>query len=250
LGRLGSRFLIRRKNKGDSIMLTLKNISMVSIFTIASLLTVATVQAGNSSGHDHRAIPVSWTFDPAVQAKIGKNLSQGNQAVGLSIFEQSALFRYGIQVGNSFKTKIRNHTLLVTRTTTGLRIEGPAGGHLDEVRWDLPMRVTSNVIQSSMEGSHPGHEHVHKGIEWIFPLSIEQKIANNLNKQDASGAIGLNYREQKLLERYGIRLGNTFNAKLNGMTFTLLRTTMGMKILKHVQKMPMASIPSTNTARY
>ncbi len=71
-----------------------------------------------------------------------------------------------------------------------------------------------------------------------------------MTQNNATGLIGLSHGEQKTLERYGILVGNTFNALVNGKTFTVQRSTMGLKILRHAQGMPMASVPGESVGRY
>ncbi len=231
-------------------MRTPKLISLVCTIATVSILSSGMAVAHSGAGHDHQTLPLGWTFDPAVQDKIVNNLSRGNRAVGLSVFEQATLAQYGIQVGNTFKTTVREHTVQITRTSGGLRVEGPAMAHADGPQWNLPVRSSAMATRISFAAAHPGHDHRHIGLEWAFPPAIEEKIANNLIHNDASGAIGLKSGEQKVLERYGIKVGNTFNAVVNGMTFTVRRTTMGLKVLSHVQNLPVAEVPATDIGRY
>lgn len=231
-------------------MLTQKMIPLICAIATASILSNGIAQAHSGHGHDHATIPVDWKFDSAVEAKIVQNTSRGNRSVGLSVFEQNALSRYGIEVGNTFKTTVKNRTLEITRTSSGLRVEGLALAYADGPEWNLPVRSANPVVRSSLAATHPGHDHRHIGMEWAFPPAIEEKIANNLLRNGASGAIGLKSGEQKLLERYGVEVGNRFNAVVNGMTFTMRRTTMGLRILKHMQDMPVAEVRNGTAGRY
>lgn len=231
-------------------MLTRKFASLICTVATASIITAGTAQAVNGHGHDHRALPVDWSFDSRVEQKIESHLNRGIRAVGLSAFEQTTLTQYGINVGNSFKTTVGGRTLEITRTASGLRVEGPATAYADGPRWSLPVRIASPVAGVSIAASHPGHDHRHLGVEWAFPRDIEEKIANNLLNNGASGAIGLKSGEQKMLERYGIRVGNTFNAVINQRTFTVKRTSMGLQILNHVRHMPVAEIRDGEIAQY
>ncbi|QPJ60652.1 MAG: hypothetical protein G3M70_01610 [Candidatus Nitronauta litoralis] len=231
-------------------MTTRKITKIICALAIASFLNAGNALAHQGTGHDHRSIPVGWTFDQKVADRIQRGMNEGNETVGLSGFEQKTLKEYGIQVGNRFKTRVGDQMIEVTRTSSGLHIEGPTLGHDDAPQWNLPMSSTHQVIKSSMRAAHPGHDHRHLDFEWVFSLDAQKKIANNLTGNNPSGAIGLSQGEQKMLQRYGIKVGNTFNTLLGGMAFTVQRTSMGLQVLKHVQGMPIAAVPGENVGRY
>ena len=227
----------------------MKNINKTTSI-VTSIFAASFIWAGSAlaaPGHDHSNLPVGWTFDPIVINKISKNLDQGNRAIGLSPLEQGTLSDYGIKIGNTFKANIDGEMMKVIRTSSGIRVEGTTLAHADGFQVNLPVRQSSRVIRSSFTQNHAGHDHQHLAIEWVFNRAIEKKIANNLENDNASGAIGLSHKEQRILGRYGIKVGNQFNAHVNEMDFTMKRTTMGLQVMKHLHSMPIASLPADNS---
>jgi len=221
------------------------NLIRLTITTVCTALLAAGTAAAHSN-HDHSHLPVGWTFDRAVQNKIEKTLANEMNAVGLSSFEQNTLSKYDIGVGNSFTTRVGDTMMKITRTSGGIRIAGPVSS--TDNLFSLPIVQSEEPVRRVSTMRHPGHDHRHLALAWVFDDAIKNKIHNNVFFGDASGAVGLAKREQKLLARYGIRVGNSFRAHVDGMTFTMQRTSLGLRILAHEIGLPMAEVPTARNA--
>ncbi len=214
----------------------------LSALTLCTLIAAAPVAA--HSDHDHSYLPVGWKFNQAVQAKIEKNLVQGTSAVGLSKIEQKILDGYHINVGNSFNTRVGGMMMKIVRTSSGLRIDGTVPAQA--TKFELPVIEGKKAIRPISLNSHPGHAHQRLELSWIFNEAIEEKIQAHVFNEKANGAIGLTSSEQKTLEHYGIRIGNSFRAYVDNMAFTVKRTSMGLQILTHETASPVAKAESAS----
>lgn len=225
-----------------------KVISALSTLALATVFSTGTALA--HSQHDHSTLPIGWNFDSKVMSKIKKNVTMGHNEIGMSSLEQSMLADYGIGIGNSFNAPIGNRTVKVTRTSSGIRLGNPVMQYADGTQEILPLRSNARMVRSSMNGNHPGHNHQHLALSWVFNAAIEDKIHDNRVLNGASGAIGLSTKEQKTLDRYGIKIGNSFNSNVDGMTYTVKRTSMGLTVLKYVEGRTIASIEGVNNDAY
>ncbi|QPJ62258.1 MAG: hypothetical protein G3M70_10395 [Candidatus Nitronauta litoralis] len=229
-------------------MKTQKIASAISAIAFASLLVAGTASA--HSAHDHSHLPVGWTFDKQVTNKIQKNLEQGHKKTGLSSQEQKILGQYGIGIGNSFNTRVDGQTLKVTRTDSGIRVEGQIKMYADGLQENLPIRENAEVARSSFSQNHTGHDHSHLKMSWVFNPAIEEKIHDALVTERAHRAIGLTSGEQRVLERYEIKIGNSFYTYVDGKTFTAKRTSMGLRIMNEVDGRTVASAPGAGSGSY
>ncbi len=222
--------------------------SALSVIALATLFSAGTALA--HSEHDHSTLPIGWTFDSKVMNKIEKNMKMGHTKIGMSSLEQTMLSDYGIGVGNSFNARIGDEMVKVTRTSAGIRLGEQVMQFADGTQENLPLRGNAQMVRSSFNGNHPGHDHQHLALSWVFNPAIEGKIHDNRVLHEGSGAIGLSTKEQKTLDRYGIKVGNSFNANVDGMTYTVKRTTMGLKVLTYVEGRTVASIEGANNGAY
>lgn len=113
------------------------------VFTLLLAVTGAPAQAGQNPP------PYQWKFEQVVAEKIHKTLARGGMAVGLSLFEQKTLEKYGISIGRSFITRVHGEWRRVTRTSAGLRLEGPARS---SSAWNLqqfPIQTHYRVLPAS-----------------------------------------------------------------------------------------------------
>ncbi|QPJ61582.1 MAG: hypothetical protein G3M70_06655 [Candidatus Nitronauta litoralis] len=222
--------------------------SALSALALATLFSTGTALA--HSQHDHSSLPIGWTFDSKVMSKIEKNMNMGQTKIGMNSLEQKMLAGYGIGVGNSFNTRIGNQTIKVTRTNSGIRLGNPVKQYADGTQENLPLHRNAQMVRSSFTENHPGHDHQHLALSWVFNPAIEGKIHDNRVLNGSSGAIGLSTKEQKTLDRYGIKVGNSFNANVDGMTYTVKRTSMGLSLLKYVEGRTVASVEGANNDAY
>lgn len=229
-------------------MKTPKIASAISVIAFASLLVAGTASA--HSAHDHSHLPVGWTFDKQVSNKIKKNFEQGQKKTGLSSLEQKVLGKYGIGVGNSFNTRVGGQTLKVTRTDSGIRVEGQVKMYADGLQENLPVRESTEVVRSSFSQNHTGHDHSHLNMSWVFNPAIEEKIHETILSERPHKAIGLTSKEQRVLERYDIKIGTSFYAYVDGKTFTAKRTSMGIRIINEIDGRTVASAPGVGSGAY
>ena len=99
----------------NDIILPLKKVSKVSKVSIKSSF---------HPGHDHKRIPVEWTFGDSTNSKIVKHMFEGKGKlfIGLTSLEQGLLKKYGIKSGNKFQLSISGHSFLVEKTSGGITI--------------------------------------------------------------------------------------------------------------------------------
>ena len=99
----------------NDIILPLKKVSKVSRVSI---------KRSFHPGHDHKRIPVEWTFGDSTNSKIVKHMFEGKGKlfIGLTSLEQGLLKKYGIKSGNKFQLSISGHSFLVEKTSGGITI--------------------------------------------------------------------------------------------------------------------------------
>jgi hypothetical protein len=75
-------------------------------------------------GHDHKRLPVEWSFGDSTNAKIVKHMfdRKGRLSVGLTSLEKNLLTEYGIKPGNKFQLSISGHSFLAEKTSSGIII--------------------------------------------------------------------------------------------------------------------------------
>ncbi len=204
---------------------------------IASAAALAFTLCGPSfgaahSGHDHSTLPLKWKFAQHTEEKLADTMDSRYTAkvIGLSKFEQKKLDRYGIKVGNVFKSFIAGEAVQVKRTTAGLEINEAVSIDLTSV-WQIPLRKTNAVILASTGASqHTGHHHASLPYEWEFSSVTENKIQHRISSSEQGGFIGLNQFEQKLMDRYGIKIGNKFHSFVDGQKVVVERTSGGIHV--------------------
>ncbi|MCH7650985.1 MAG: hypothetical protein IIA63_07480 [Nitrospinae bacterium] len=168
-------------------------------------------------------------FDPVVAEKINKSLARGEVAVGLSRLEQRMLEKYGIAFGKSFITQVQDELWRVTRTSTGLRFEGSLGPLAAVNLQSLPMIQTHyRIVPVSVQGID--REDRLPYLAWVFDQDLQEKIQNRIFLKGVPSAIGLSRFQQKLLQRYGIQLGQSFRSSMAGRIVTIKRVSLGLQI--------------------
>jgi len=205
-----------------------KNFKTLAV-VIAFTLLLAGCKDLTYSGQSSSQLSEGWMFDPVVTAKIHKNLARGEVAVGLSTLEQRMLEKYGIGFGKSFITQVRGELWSVTRTSTGLRFEGSVGPLAAvNLQW-LPMIQTHyRVLPVSVR--EPERENRVPNLAWVFDKALQNKIQNRIYLKGVPSAIGLSRFQQKLLQRYGIQVGQSFRTSMAGRILTVKRVSLGLQI--------------------
>jgi len=205
-----------------------KNFTFLAII-VAFTLLLAGCKDPTYSGQNSSQLSEVWIFDTVVAEKIHKNLARGEVAVGLSRLEQRMLEKYGIGFGKTFITQVRGELWEVTRTSTGLRFEGSLGSLAAVNLQSLPMiRTHYRVVPASIGG--PERENRVPNLAWVFDQALQKKIQNRIYLKGVPSAIGLSRFQQKLLQRYGIQVGQSFRTSLAGRIITVRRVSLGLQI--------------------
>ncbi|GJL79545.1 MAG: hypothetical protein NPINA01_25340 [Nitrospinaceae bacterium] len=206
------------------------------IIASATALTLSLGSAVSSlahTGHDHSSLPLNWTFANGTAQKVAMALDSqhGTKIKGLSKFEQKMLDHYGIKVGNTFKSLSASEPVQVKRTTLGIEIEKIGPVNLPST-WQIPLRKNHTVsLASTGAHQHGGHDHSQLPYEWQFSRSTENKIQKRMASSEKAGFVGLTRFEQKLLDRYGIKVGNRVHSVVDGQKVIVERTSGGIRTL-------------------
>jgi hypothetical protein len=214
----------------------MKTTKIIAATAIASAITLSmSTSALAHSDHDHSKLPLNWTFVNDTSSKIEERMDTQDAVryVGLSKFEQKKLKYYGIKEGNSFNSVVDNRPIQVTKTMGGVKIDEVDTAELAN-NWRIPLRQKDVVSLGSMGGGHAhvGHDHSYLPYEWEFANRTMNRIQNRMDRMDTANYVGLNRFEQKLLNKYGIKAGNTFHSYINGADVLLERTMGGVKVVK------------------
>ena len=205
------------------------NRSILLAVVIAFTLLLAGCKDPSYSGQSRTQLSEAWMFDPVVAEKIHKSLARGEVAVGLSRLEQRMLEKYGIGFGKTFITQVQGELWRVTRTSTGLRFEGSVGPLAAVNLQSLPMIQTHyRIVPVSVQGID--REDRLPYLAWVFDQALQEKIQNRIFLKGVPSAIGLSRFQQKLLQRYGIQLGQSFRSSMAGRILTVKRVSLGLQI--------------------
>ena len=205
-----------------------KNFKTLAV-VIAFTLLLAGCREPSYSGQSSSQLSEGWIFDPVVVEKIHKSLARGEVAVGLSRLEQRMLEKYGIGFGTSFITQVHGEPWSVTRTSTGLRFEGSVGPLAAVNLQSFPItQPRYRVRHVSAKGADP--ENGFPYIAWQFDQDLQNKIQKRIFLKGIPSAIGLSRFQQKLLQRYGVRVGQIFQTSAAGRIITVKRVSLGLRI--------------------
>ena len=195
------------------------------------------------SQHDHSSLPLNWTFVKGTAEKVAMTLDSEHNTKnkGLSKFEQKKLAHYGIKVGNSFKSVIAGEAVQIKRTTAGIEIEKTSPVNLAST-WHIPLRKNNSVVLASTGNhQHMGHDHSQLPYEWQFSMATESKIQNRMSSSEKQGYVGLTQFEQKLMDRYGIKVGNKFHSVVDGQKVVVEKTSGGIRAINSGDSLSVAS---------
>ena len=212
-------------------------IRKIKTLTIAALVIFFSGNAYGHSDHDHTTLPYKWEFSKKLNAKIERNLNSNNPngVIGLSPFEQKNFSYYGIQVGNKFESIIKNIEVTFERTSGGLKITNTSLGGFASNKEVIPMRKLTSTSRVKLSfPRHAMHEHKRMPVEWVFANNTNSKIVKHMFLGKGNLPIGLTKLEKRVLNEYGIKVGNQFNLFISGHRFLVQRTSMGLKIINHL----------------
>jgi hypothetical protein len=208
----------------------MKNKNFISlVFFVVFTLLLAGCNDPSYSGQRGSPQADRWVFDPLVANKIQKNLARGEAAVGLSKLEQRMLENYGIGFGKTFMTSVRGTLWQVTRTSTGLRFEKSA---VPLAGVNLPSFPLIHIPNHIAPVSFQRHERENKlpYQAWVFDQALQKKIQKRIFLKGIPSEIGLNIVQQKILKRYGVRVGQSFRTSVAGRVLTVKRVSLGLQI--------------------
>ncbi len=205
-----------------------KNIKTLAV-VIAFTLLLAGCKDPSYSGQSRTQISEGWMFDPVVAEKINKSLARGEVAVGLSRLEQRMLEKYGIGFGKTFITQVQDELWSVTRTSTGLRFEGSLGPLTAVNLQSLPMIQSYFRARPASVGGHERENRV-PNLAWVFDQDLQDRIQNRIFLKGIPSEIGLSRFQQKILQRYGIQVGQSFRTSVAGRILTVKRVSLGLQI--------------------
>tara|TARA_B100000686_G_scaffold344472_1_gene427148 strand:- start:699 stop:1385 length:687 start_codon:yes stop_codon:yes gene_type:complete len=213
----------------------MKNTTIIQkALAIGFIIVLSFTSAYAHSSHDHSNLPLKWNFSDATKAKVLEkmNSEKWSGSVGLSRLEQKILSNYGIHVGNSFNSMLNEKSLLIKRTSLGIKVIETEGvldmTHISEV----PFRRSNAVSKVSMNRSHSGHDHKILNKEWMFTSKTEAKIDRNIQKASYPIFVGLSSHQRNAMEAYGIKTGNLFRTQIAGQDLLVTRSSGGIMIEK------------------
>ncbi|NIQ02503.1 MAG: hypothetical protein GWM98_20775, partial [Nitrospinaceae bacterium] len=92
--------------------------------------------------------------------------------------------------------------------------------------------ATLMVSISNTALAHSEHDRTPLPLSWTFNDSVREKISRAMKDEAHMGLVGLSHHEQTVLERYGIRVDQSFYTPVNGGQALVQRTQAGLKILE------------------
>jgi len=213
-------------------------INKITTIAITALFLFVSGNAWAHSNHDHSTVPYKWEFSKKLNAKIERNLHSNHPTgvIGLTPFEQRKFSYYGIQVGNKFESTIKNVEVTFERTSGGLKVTDAALVSLASSKEVVPIREVAIASRVKLTlPQHSMHDHKRIPVEWVFGESTNSKIVKHMFQGKGSLSVGLTKLEKRLLNEYEIKVGNEFHLYISGHRFVVERTSMGLKIINHVQ---------------
>jgi len=95
----------------------------------------------------------------------------------------------------------------------------------------LTVATASFFLFATVAAAHSEHDHSKLSLQWKFSDKVESKIQSRGTLQDTGYYIGLSAHEQKTMKYYGIRPGNIFTARVDGVNAYVKKTTAGIQIM-------------------
>jgi hypothetical protein len=86
------------------------------------------------------------------------------------------------------------------------------------------------LLASSLALAHSGHNQAHLISKWIFSQKAESQIEVILDQETRN--MGLSTLERKIMDRYGLKTGHTFDSSIGNSTYRFQRTASGLNFAK------------------
>lgn len=152
--------------------------------------------------------------------------------------------QYGLKVGRTFDAKVDNKLFRFQKTTSGVKIVKQVKVERAFNALVLPVNKAFQTARISMTfNSHNGHDHFHFPYEWVFSEKIQKRVENTINSGKLEGLVGLSKFDRAELERYGIRIGMTFNSSVLHSQLIAKLTSGGIQIIEFVEPAKVAALP-------
>lgn len=211
----------------------MKKANIISkVIAIGSLVALTSANSLAHSGHDFSKLPMKWEFTQETKAKI-ENVLKANRenvsAIGTSRLKQKFFDDYNVDVGNSFLAQVSGHTITLQRTSSGILIK-EVHDFSNTAIPQIPVQKTVEVNRVSMKSHHQGHDHSALPYQWVFSRKTQSKISEKVISDNFPIVVGLSSHERKMLKKYKINIGNTFNARVAGKQLNIRKTSGGLFI--------------------
>ncbi len=95
----------------------------------------------------------------------------------------------------------------------------------------LTASALSILFSASLALAHSEHDNTQVPVQWKFSKKVEAKIESRGDLEGNGYYIGLSSHEQDTMNHYGIKPGNIFTAKVNGVNAHVKRTMAGIQIV-------------------
>ena len=92
--------------------------------------------------------------------------------------------------------------------------------------------VSVIALTSTSAYAHSAHDHSNLPLKWHFSDAAKAKVIAKMASGNWNGLLGLSKLEQKIFNNYGINIGNTFNATLEGKYLAITRMSSGVKVVE------------------
>lgn len=79
--------------------------------------------------------------------------------------------------------------------------------------------------------AHSSHNHSNLPLKWNFSDEAKAKVKSKMSSSNWSSSVGLSKLDQKILQNYGINIGNIFSTTMDGKSLTVKRTSLGLRVM-------------------
>lgn len=97
----------------------------------------------------------------------------------------------------------------------------------------VPGIVVAVLLAVNPSPAYSGQDPSRQTARWTFDPGVAEKIEKHLSRNTA--AVGLSSFEQNILEKYGIRVGQSFITQVNDEVIQVTRTNSGLWIEESVE---------------
>lgn len=104
----------------------------------------------------------------------------------------------------------------------------------------IPVLISAAfLLNGATVYAHSNHDRSHMKMKWVFNKKVENRVDFILKTNPNENLIGLTSLEKKVMDRYNLKAGRTFDAEVQNTTYRFERNTTGLKVIK---KMPYKNV--------